>query len=50
MLPTHLIFDFLSEFEVKIDQKLDFDLFLKKLKKSFFFENFEKFCENPLKT
>ena len=43
------IFDALSEFEVKIDQKHDFELLLKKVKKTFFFENSEKFCENPLK-
>jgi hypothetical protein len=33
-LPTPLIFDVLSEFEVKIDQKHDFGLILQKVKKS----------------
>jgi hypothetical protein len=41
--PTVLIFDVLPEFEVEIDQKHDFDVFLEKLKKS------KNLCENPLK-
>jgi hypothetical protein len=45
--PTHLIFDVLSEIEAKIDQKHDFGLFLRKVKKSFFNYNF--FCEKALK-
>ena len=33
--PAHLIFDVLSKFEVKIDQKHDFDLFCEKWKNRF---------------
>ena len=46
--PTDLIFDVLSEFEVKIDQKHDFDLFLKKLKKSDFSKNSKIFVKTHL--
>ncbi len=42
-------FDALSEFEVKIGLKHDFKLFFLKNEKIVFFENSEKFCENPLK-
>jgi hypothetical protein len=47
--PTYLIFDVLSEFEVKIDQKHDFYLFLRKVKKSFFSKNSNFFMKNHFK-
>ena len=42
--PTHLNFDVLTEYEVKIDQLNYIYLFLKKMKNLFI-----KFCENKLK-
>ncbi len=46
--PAHLIFDILSEFEVKIDHKHDFDLFFAKSEQIVFFRKFQFFCEKEL--